>query len=260
MSKIKNTDSYQIYGFMVNDLNLCGNWLNVYALIYTFSQEGKNTFVVDNEYLSRFAGVEQSNLEIVLDNLLEHKLITRQEIVKNGELVFGYSVNLDKLNKSNVLVEIPADIETIFAHWNSKSNLTTHSVEWLRGRLGNIKRITIISNAIKEYGIERVKSAIDRYSIILADKEYFFDYVWSLDLFCKKDKALSCFLDGGEKWENYKKEKGKKIDMFVYPTAKSIEDILDGTHGRESTQQDMSGAVLDSLTEKSVLKSQRRHI
>lgn len=155
------------------------------------------------------------------------------------------------------------EVLDIVSYWKSKEVLSQPRGDvnkWLSGKIRNVKRCNAIEKAIKEYGIENVKTAINRYSIILADDDYYFDTSWGLDIFCKQSNALPDFLDGGSKWESYKKKKGKQIDMFVYPTAKSIEDILDGTHGRESTQQDMSGAVLDSLTEKSVLKSQRRHI
>lgn len=155
------------------------------------------------------------------------------------------------------------EVLDIVSYWKSKEVLSQPRGDvnkWLSGKIRNVKRCNAIEKAIKEYGIENVKIAINRYSIILADDDYYFDTSWGLDIFCKQSNALPDFLDGGNKWESYKKKKSKQIDMFVYPTAKSIEDILDGTHGRENTQQDMSGAVLDSLTEKSVLKSQRRHI
>lgn len=61
-------------------------------------------------------------------------------------------------------------------------------------------------NAIKSFGKENIKIAIDNYSTVLNDKEYFFNTIWSLKDFLKQSNAMPTFMKDGSKYLNYKKQ------------------------------------------------------
>ncbi len=90
----------------------------------------------------------------------------------------------------------------------SQSHLKVFSV-WNKQEIIRHKKITselkkAIDKAVKEYGVENVILAIERYGRIYKDPNYFFSYKWDLVRFLRQRNALPDFLDEGSKWEDYK--------------------------------------------------------
>ncbi len=54
--EIKNENFFVVQGFMINELNLKGNELMVYAIIYGFSQEENQYFTGSLNYLMSWTG------------------------------------------------------------------------------------------------------------------------------------------------------------------------------------------------------------
>lgn len=86
-------------------------------------------------------------------------------------------------------------VQKIFSIWNQQ-NIVIH------------KELTPEINksadkAIKLYGLDNVIIAIQRYAQVFWDKDYFFDYKWTLVKFLSQKNALPDFLDEGDKWLNY---------------------------------------------------------
>lgn len=86
-------------------------------------------------------------------------------------------------------------IYNIFEYWNTK-NIIKHR---------ELKKDTekAILNALKMYSVDEIKTCIDRYEQVLHDSSYFFDYVWSLKDFLKREDGISSFTDEGSKWVSY---------------------------------------------------------
>ena len=68
-----------IEDFMVKDLQLKGNDLLVYAIIYGFSQDGKSGFAGTLQYLADWCGATKHGVMKNLKNLTERNLITKEE-------------------------------------------------------------------------------------------------------------------------------------------------------------------------------------
>lgn len=81
---IKNENYIQICGWMINELNLKGTELLVYALIYGFSQDGKSIFNGSLNYISEWANCSRQGVINCLKSLLEKGLIEKQVIEENG--------------------------------------------------------------------------------------------------------------------------------------------------------------------------------
>lgn len=101
-----------------------------------------------------------------------------------------------KEDNLNIISKITKN-EEIFNYWNLK-NIIKHKE--LTEKIN--KQIT---KAIKEYGEEKLRELIDRYSLVLNDKKYYFDTKWTLEEFLKQGNAISSFTDEGSKWINYQK-------------------------------------------------------
>jgi hypothetical protein len=101
-STIKDENYYQISGFMVNRLGLKGVPLNVYAIIYGFSQDGESEFAGSLQYLCDFCGgVSKPTIIKALKELTEAGFIIRREDRINSICFPRYKANLPLLKNFN---------------------------------------------------------------------------------------------------------------------------------------------------------------
>jgi predicted transcriptional regulator len=77
-----------IQDWMISDLQLRGNELLTYALIYGFSQDGESEFKGSLKYISKFLGVSKSTAQRNLENL-----VNRGVIEKRVEEISGVKFN-----------------------------------------------------------------------------------------------------------------------------------------------------------------------
>lgn len=95
-------------------------------------------------------------------------------------------------------------IKEIFEYWNS-NNIVVH-------RELTIDTRKSIEKALKIYSVEEIKTYIDRYNMVIKDKEYFFSTIWTLKDFLSRKNGVSDFTDEGSKWLNYLAEKNRKTN------------------------------------------------
>ena len=76
---MKNNNYFTVMGWMVNELNLSGNTLNVYALIYGFSQDGDSYFSGSLKYIGESVGITRRNAIRILTDLESKGLIFKQQ-------------------------------------------------------------------------------------------------------------------------------------------------------------------------------------
>lgn len=102
VSRINDENYYQIQGFMINRLGLKGVPLNVYAIIYGFSQDGESEYTGSLQYLCDFCGgVSKPTVINALKTLTETGYIIRREEYINSILLPRYRANLPLLKKLN---------------------------------------------------------------------------------------------------------------------------------------------------------------
>lgn len=73
-----------IQDWMITKLNLKGNDLLVYAIIYGFSQDGESRFTGSLQYLADWCSATKQGIQKNLKNLIERGLITKFEKEING--------------------------------------------------------------------------------------------------------------------------------------------------------------------------------
>lgn len=90
------TNTYvTIQSWMRTELNLSGNELLVYAVIYGFSQDDNSRFSGSRQYLADWCGCTTRNIQNILNDLLEKGLIVKFETSKNGIKVCEYMTTKD---------------------------------------------------------------------------------------------------------------------------------------------------------------------
>ena len=92
---IKDANYYVVHGFMLNRLGLKGTALNVYAIIYGFSQDGESEFKGSRTYLCDFTGATRPTIDKALEDLTERGLITKTTERINNVAFNKYKANLD---------------------------------------------------------------------------------------------------------------------------------------------------------------------
>lgn len=122
MSKVKDENYYQISGWMINKLNLKGTTLNVYAIIYGFTQDGESEFQGSRQYLCDFTGATKPTIDKSLNELVEKGLILKQTTKVNNVIFNKYKANL------NIINNFTTDKETLLG---SKETLLGGSKETL---------------------------------------------------------------------------------------------------------------------------------
>lgn len=83
-SKVKNENHIVIQGWMVNELELKGNELLIYAIIYGFSQTENQKFTGSLQYLSDWTNSTKQGVIKNLKSLVEKGYITKDEKIING--------------------------------------------------------------------------------------------------------------------------------------------------------------------------------
>ena len=99
---IKNENYITIQGFMINELDLKGNDLLVYAIIYGFTQDGEHWFEGNKQYLAEWCNCSVRGVIKNLQSLIDKKLIIREEIIINNVTFSKYRANMEIL-EANIL-------------------------------------------------------------------------------------------------------------------------------------------------------------
>lgn len=94
---ITDDNYYIIQGWMLNRLELKGVALNVYAVIYGFSQDGESVYSGGRKYLADFVGVSKPTIDNALNSLLEKGYILKIKKVVNGVTFYDYKADLSIL-------------------------------------------------------------------------------------------------------------------------------------------------------------------
>lgn len=90
-TKVNNNNFITVQGWMANDLNLKGNSLLIYAIIYGFSQVEGQTYNGSYQYLADWCGTSKRQVIRILNTLVEDGLISKKEKEINGVKFNEYS-------------------------------------------------------------------------------------------------------------------------------------------------------------------------
>lgn len=90
---MKSDNYVVIQGWMCNELNLKGNELLVYALIYGISQDGKSKFSAGRNYIADTFNISLPTVDKALQNLVDQNLIIK-EPCKNQSETDKYYANI----------------------------------------------------------------------------------------------------------------------------------------------------------------------
>lgn len=92
MGAVKDNNFIAIQGWMRTRLNLKGNELLIYALIYGFSQDGQSRFTGSRKYIADWCGCSLDTVDRSLNSLVSKGLLTKYPHTdQNGSRVVDYA-------------------------------------------------------------------------------------------------------------------------------------------------------------------------
>jgi DNA-binding Lrp family transcriptional regulator len=93
-SKVRDDNYFQVSGWMLNRLNLKGVSLQVFSIIYGFSQDGESYFTGSLQYLMDFTNASKPTIIKSLKELVEKGFVLKFENEMNGVKFNKYRANL----------------------------------------------------------------------------------------------------------------------------------------------------------------------
>lgn len=91
MSAVRDNNFFVVHGWMINRLGLKGNELQLYAIIYGFSQAKDTEFTGSLQYLSDWVGITRQNALVRLQSLVEKGLLVKTDVFTNGVKTCKYT-------------------------------------------------------------------------------------------------------------------------------------------------------------------------
>lgn len=155
--KVKDESYFLIAGWMITKLQLKGNTLMIYAIIYGFSQDGESSFSGSRQYLCDFTGATKRTIDASLNELIERNLIVKVSEKINDVIHNKYKVNLNVLNCSSGVEIAPGGKE-----------IAPNNIEYNIEEKENI----IITNNIKEKNFK--KPTLEELEAYINEKGYHF--------------------------------------------------------------------------------------
>ena len=274
MDNVKNENYILIQGWMLNELELKGNELMVYAIIYGFSQKEGHYFNGSIQYLADWTNSTRQGIMKVLNSLLE-----------KGHLI---KIASEETGKPNKYFAVKGSKQSLLAtKFTSEQSLPDQSTEFTRGSqqslhnniTNNINNITTTDEDIKKQEdeeenssssleilekekIRQIKSALQTHGISVATCKNIMDLVYSKHIDLERIKAvltvapLKNWEDGAiykalkENWsveiKSYNIEKPKTI--LEEKARKVINQTLEAKEKRDRTVEKLK-QIFETLSE-----------
>jgi len=185
MSKVGNYDYYMKLGFMVNELNLKNTELEVYAIIYSFSKDGKHWFTGNQQYLCDWTNKGKSAIQNALNSLVEKELILKEEYYNNDVKYCEYCININKLDFNNPGYDekegtpVKTKVNNTLNNINNNINKNNIKIEKEAGGMKNSECLKIFLTKYEEiYGTKytdifpKMYANLDSINNALGEKDY----------------------------------------------------------------------------------------
>ena len=139
-----------------------------------------------------------------------------QDIVE-GVYTYPYQTLIKPLSPNKKEKNIRINIySAIFEYWNQKGII--------KHRNFTKKIESAMEKSLKEYSEDEILEAINRYSKVYFDKDFYYKHTWTLEKFLKQTNGISNYTDEGLIWVNYKNHKEQKEGRKTFETSNIAEE------------------------------------
>ena len=260
---MKNENFYVVQGWMVNELNLSGNELMIYAVLYGFSQEQNSWFEGSLNYLSSCINCKsKTTVFTLLKEMVNKGLIEKQDYKVNNVQFCRYRTvyqklihlpvskidtnNINNINNMNIIYNwdenISCECETknkmkcsrrSTYNINGKNHCNQHSKQVISKLL--LKSEEKETKIFKKPTVEEIKEyCLERHNNINA--EYFYDFYESKNWMIGKNK-MKDWKAAVRTWErNNKQTSNQNKKTEVVPEWFNSDIVSDDSENIEDTE------------------------
>lgn len=143
LNKVRDGNYVVIQSFMVNELQLKGTELLVYAIIYGFSQDSDNKFTGGLQYICDWTSCTKQGIIKILKSLIDRQLIAKNEVYQNNIKFVEYYVtkfNGIKQSLTGIKQSLTNNIN------NNINNITNKNISDIK----TISKDIVEENGVKE--------------------------------------------------------------------------------------------------------------
>lgn len=129
MSKIQDTNFYVAHGWMITKLKLSGRALQVYAIIYGFTQDQETEFNGSLNYIAGWLGTSnRSTVLRAINNLIEKGLIEKRQAIINGVTLNRYVAKVPDLGECRNGTGCAETVQGVYRFGTGGSAETVHNI------------------------------------------------------------------------------------------------------------------------------------
>lgn len=229
MAQINCQDDFVVIKrFMLTELELKGNELLIYAVIYGFSKDGVHRFHGSRQYLADWTNIALANVQKNLNSLVEKELIIKYEVYKDNVKYCEYSANLDRLKTLQGVTQNITGVgmnhsggRNEMSHNNIDNNINNNIdnniysafektiLELYKGKKSKSTRDKKVPKLLKKYGVEQLTRCLERYAKECRGREKQFIMMESTFWNGRYADYLDCNYE-----ENYTQPQNKKKSRY----------------------------------------------
>ena len=213
-SKIKNENFYVIHGWMLNNLHLKGVQLQVFAIIYGFTQDGENEFTGSLQYLCDFCGgVSKPTIIKALKELVDENLLIKKEEYINSVQFNRYKVNLQVVNIFNrgskeILPEVVKNLDggskETLTNKENNINKSDNKKDNIRHKYGEYQNVLLSDEDMEKLKTEfpnDYNSRIDNLSMYIASSgKSYKNHLATIRNWARKEKPKQQRVNNNPTW------------------------------------------------------------
>ena len=204
-SKVSNENYYVVQGWMRNVLGLKGNALDIYAIIYGFSQVSHQEFTASINYLCEWIGASRPTVINTLKDLVDNGYLTKESNEVNGVIYNRYTAIVPDLTGGKEIL-LP-----------QLKNFTTPSKKILPNNINNKLENNIDKSLSKDKEGKALKKKSYNDIFSTKENEVIKDALVKFVSSCK-GKNYNPKIDTVEKWASFLREHSKnnsKLAMAI---------------------------------------------
>lgn len=252
MSKLKDENYYQISGWMLNRLGLKGAELQVFAIIYGFSQDGESVFGGSLSYLCDWVGASKPTIIKALKDLVSKEYIVKDTLEVNNVIFNRYKVNLQVISNLQGSKDSLQGSKDSLLNNNNNNNTHISSKDDIfdKGHSQSSARSTTSSSGklfssekpkTKKSSIQKTNNFITACQREAIKKEFSKEVLAELDKYFRMLAEMNCLLPAMSIAEQLAKLKNVSQDRQV--------DVVKATisHGWKSLQYEADANVAGTV-------------
>lgn len=225
-SKVKDDNFFLVSGWMLNRLELKGAALQVFAIIYGFSQDGESYFTGSLQYLSDFTNASKPTIIKALKELVDRGYILKYENEMNGVKFNKYKANLlvvknlaypsKETLQGGSKISLPEGSKETLPNNISFDNKDNISKDIVKETIDLYHKICVsfpTIRAVSEARMKKIKNLLKKYT--LGDFQTVFENMEKNDFLKGNSKDWKASFDWVLKEDNFLKVLEGQYDRFT---------------------------------------------